>query len=117
MLNVDGHVVECSGDNIFYLKKGELVTPPTYVGILEGITRNAVIDLAEKRQIKVVEKVFTRHDLYIAEECFLTGTAAEVIPVVKIDNRVIGAGNPGVVTKDLIHDFHQLTQTTGTQIY
>ena len=117
MLNTDGYVVECSGDNIFYLKKGELVTPPTYVGILEGITRNAVIDLAEKRQIKVVEKVFTRHDLYIAEECFLTGTAAEVIPVVKIDNRVIGAGNPGAVTKDLIHDFHQLTQTTGTQIY
>jgi len=117
MLNVDGHVVECSGDNIFYLKKGELVTPPTHVGILEGITRNAVINLAEKRQIKVVEKVFTRHDLYIAEECFLTGTAAEVIPVVKIDNRVIGDGTPGTATKDLIHDFHQLTQTTGTQIY
>ena len=116
MLNADGYVVECSGDNIFYIKKGELVTPPTHVGILEGITRNAVIDLATVKGINVVEKVFTRHDLYIAEECFLTGTAAEVIPVVNIDSRKIGQGVPGKMTRSLIQDFHQLTQTTGTTI-
>ena len=116
MLNADGYVVECSGDNIFYIKKDELVTPPTHVGILEGITRNTVIELAKARGINVVEKVFTRHDLYISEECFLTGTAAEVIPVVKIDNRQIGQGVPGKMTRSLIQDFQHLTQTTGTPI-
>ena len=89
VLNSEGYVVECSGDNIFFLKDSVIVTPPTHLGILEGVTRNTVIDLARELGITVEEKVFTRHDLYTAEECFLTGTAAEVIPVVKIDQRIV----------------------------
>ena len=83
MLNAEGYVVECSGDNIFWIKNEVLVTPPVHMGILEGVTRNSVIDLAREAGMQVEERVFTRHDLYIADECFLTGTAAEVIPVVK----------------------------------
>ena len=117
MLNADGYVAECSGDNIFWLKNEVLVTPPVHMGILEGVTRNSVIDLAREAGMRVEERVFTRHDLYIADECFLTGTAAEVIPVVKIDRRVIGNGQPGKVTEKLIAAFRQFAHSCGTPIY
>ena len=117
MLNTAGQVVECTGDNVFFVKDNVIVTPPTHVGILEGITRNAVIDLACDRGYTVEERVFTRHDLYIADECFLTGTAAEVIPVVVIDKRIIGDGKPSRITRILMEEFHKLTQVTGTPIY
>ena len=117
MLNAEGYVVECSGDNIFFLKDNVIVTPPTHLGILEGVTRNTVIDLARELGITLEEKVFTRHDLYTAEECFLTGTAAEVIPVVKIDQRIVGNGYPGTVTQKLIEEFHHVTDVLGTRIY
>ena len=117
MLNAEGYVVECSGDNIFWIKNEVLVTPPVHMGILEGVTRNSVIDLAREAGMRVEERVFTRHDLYIADECFLTGTAAEVIPVVKIDRRSIGDGQPGKITQRLITAFRQLANSTGTPIY
>ncbi|MCE2414517.1 branched-chain-amino-acid transaminase [Candidatus Poribacteria bacterium] len=117
MLNAEGYVVECSGDNIFWVKNDVLVTPPVHMGILEGVTRNSVIDLARDAGMRVEERVFTRHDLYIADECFLTGTAAEVIPVVKIDRRAIGDGQPGKVTEKLIAAFRQFAHSCGTPIY
>lgn len=117
MLNAEGYVVECSGDNIFWVKNEVLVTPPVHMGILEGVTRNSVIDLARDAGMRVEERVFTRHDLYIADECFLTGTAAEVIPVVKIDRRAIGDGQPGKVTEKLIAAFRQFAHSCGTPIY
>lgn len=117
MLNAEGYVVECSGDNIFWVKNEVLVTPPVHIGILEGVTRNSVIDLAREARIQVEERVFTRHDLYIADEIFLTGTAAEVIPVVKVDQRVIGDGQPGKVTEKLIAAFRHLANSYGTPIY
>jgi branched-chain amino acid aminotransferase len=112
MLNVDGNVAECTGDNIFIVQENSLITPPGYVGVLEGITRNLVMKLArEKLKIKVKEEVFTRTELYCADECFLTGTAAEVVPVVKIDGRKIGEGKPGKITLKIIKEFKKLTQT------
>ncbi len=117
ILNTDGYVVECSGDNIFFVKDGTVVTPPSHIGILEGVTRNTVIDLARDLGLVVEEKIFTRHDLYTAAECFLTGTAAEVIPVVKIDRRVIGNGILGVVTQKLIEEFHRITSLVGSPVY
>ena len=110
MLNVKGEVAECTGDNIFLVRRGELLTPPIEAGILEGITREAVIELARQSGRIVHEIPFTRHDVYVADECFLTGTAAEVIPVVKVDDRSIGAGVPGPVTKDLLTRFHKLVR-------
>lgn len=117
MLNAEGYVAEATGDNIFIVNNGTLITPPSHVGILEGITRNAVMDLARDRGLPVAEKLFTRFELYTADECFLTGTAAEVIPVIKIDGRVIGSGLPGEVTKTLIHGFRELTKTDGPAIF
>ena len=110
MLNHKGEVAECTGDNIFLVSKGQLLTPPIDAGILEGITRGAVMDLAREAGITVREIALTRHDVYIADECFLTGSAAEVIPVVQVDNRAIGAGVPGPITQDLIRRFHALTR-------
>ncbi|QDU00095.1 branched-chain-amino-acid transaminase [Gimesia aquarii] len=110
MLNHKGEVAECTGDNIFIIKDGVVKTPPVEAGILEGITRNAVIKLAEKSGITVEQLPFTRHDIFIADECFLTGSAAEVIPVVALDGRVIGDGKPGPITKDLNEQFKQLTR-------
>jgi branched-chain amino acid aminotransferase len=109
MLNHNGEVAECTGDNIFLVTKGEIATPPTDAGILEGITREVVIELARESGITVKEISLTRHDVYIADECFLTGSAAEVIPVVKVDNRPIGDGKPGSVTRDLMAKFHEIT--------
>ena len=110
MLNHKGEVAECTGDNIFLVRDGELLTPPVDAGILEGVTRDAVIELAREAGIKVHEITLTKHDVYIADECFLTGTAAEVIPVVKVDGRVIGRGEPGPMTRDLIGRFHKLAR-------
>jgi branched-chain amino acid aminotransferase len=110
MLNHKGEVAECTGDNIFLVRAGVLLTPPNDAGILEGITREAVIELARESGREVREVALTRHDVYIADECFLTGTAAEVIPVVRVDSRVIGRGTPGPVTRDLIERFHKLAR-------
>lgn len=110
MLNKDGYVAECAGDNIFIFKDDTLLTPPAGAGILIGITRNVVMELATKMGIQVKEELMTRYDLYIADECFLTGTAAEIIPVVKIDGRVIGTGKPGRVTFDLLKRYRDLTR-------
>jgi branched-chain amino acid aminotransferase len=110
MLNHKGEVAECSGDNIFLIRSGELLTPSMESGILEGITRDAVIEIAQAAGIPVRELPLTKHDVYIADECFLTGTAAEVIPVVKVDSRTIGDGLPGPITRDLMERFHKLTR-------
>jgi len=109
MLNQQGYVAECTGDNIFVVKDGALVTPPAHAGILEGITREVVIELAERLGIDVKFQQLTRFDLYVADECFLTGTAAEIVPVVKIDRRVIGNGEPGKLTLRLLDMFQQET--------
>ena len=110
MLNQNGEVAECTGDNLFLVKKGELRTPPLHAGVLEGITRNAVMELARSAKIPLSEMMLTRHDVYTADECFLTGTAAEVIAVVKCDGRVLGSGKPGPVTKQLREAFHRLAR-------
>ena len=110
MLNHKGEVAECSGDNIFLVKDGKLRTPPIDAGILEGITRNTVMDLARAAGIPVEEIALTRHDIYIGDECFLTGTAAEVIPVVKVDARPIGTGKPGPITRRLREAFQKLVR-------
>jgi len=110
MLNHKGEVAECTGDNVFVVRSGRLLTPPPDAGILEGITRNAVMELAHAAGIDCREATLTRHDLYTADECFLTGTAAEVIPVVDIDGRKIGSGVPGPVTSRLKDDFHALVR-------
>lgn len=117
MLNQEGYVAEATGDNIFLVKDGKLITPPIHVGLLEGITRNTVMELAQAKGIEVVEKVFTRHDVFIADECFLTGTAAELIPCVEVDGRVIGDGKPGEVFKGLLNDFRELTKVDGPIIF
>jgi branched-chain amino acid aminotransferase len=110
MLNHKGEVAECTGDNIFLVRAGRVMTPPLEAGVLEGVTRDAVIELAREAKIPVAETPFTRHDVYIADECFLTGTAAELIPVVKVDSRTIGDGKPGPITRDLPRRFHELTR-------
>jgi branched-chain amino acid aminotransferase len=110
MLNHKGEVAECTGDNIFVVRGTKLLTPPPDAGILEGITRNAVMELAYAAGIDCREQTLVRHDLYTADECFLTGTAAEVIPVVEIDGRTIGAGVPGPITARLTTDFHALVR-------
>ena len=110
MLNHQGFVAECTGDNLFIVRDGVLFTPPIAAGILEGITRDEIIAIAEDFGIKVREENLTRHDLYVADECFLTGTAAEVVPVVRIDKRTIGDGHPGPVTKRLLEEFHRRTR-------
>jgi branched-chain amino acid aminotransferase len=111
MLNHKGEVAECTGDNVFVVKRGVLRTPPLDAGILEGVTRNAVIELAITGGIEVQQIALTRHDVYTADECFLTGTAAEVIPVVKCDGRPIGAGKPGPITRQLRERFQQLVRS------
>ncbi len=129
LLNTQGYVTECTGENIFYVsakqhggsaaisggKKKKIVTPPPYVGILKGITRDSVMGIARSLKFSVAEEVFTRHDLYTADEVFLTGTAAEIVPVVKIDNRRIGTGSPGPVTLRLMSNFRKLTAREGVR--
>ncbi|GAX91493.1 branched-chain-amino-acid transaminase [Effusibacillus lacus] len=116
MLNHEGYVCEGSGDNVFLVKDGKVMTPPTYLGALEGITRNAIIDICNRLGIPCEEKVFTRHDVYVADEVFLTGTAAELIPVIDVDSRVIGEGKPGPMTEMLIKEFRKITVQEGTKI-
>lgn len=111
MLNHKGDVAECTGDNVFIVKNGALFTPSIDAGILAGITRNAIIDLAKEAGHTVHEVTLSRHDIYTASECFLTGSAAEVIPVVKVDSRAIGDGKPGPVTKALIDAFKTLVHS------
>jgi branched-chain amino acid aminotransferase len=105
MLTAQGNVAECTGDNIFLVRDGELFTPPTSEGILEGITRNLVIELARKRGIPVQEKNLIRHDLFVCDECFATGTAAEIVAITEISKRMVGDGIPGPITKQLTQDF------------
>jgi branched-chain amino acid aminotransferase len=116
MLSLEGYVAECTGDNIFYIQGDRLVTPPSAAGALEGITRDAVIELAQAAGLVPEEKLFTPFNLYTAEEVFLTGTAAEIIPVVRIDARPIGEGKPGPRTQRLMKVFHELTQRDGVSI-
>jgi branched-chain amino acid aminotransferase len=111
MLNHKGEVAECTGDNLFLVRRQRLLTLPNEAGILEGITRDAVIGLARGMDIEVAEVPLTKHDVYIADECFLTGTAAEVVPVVKVDSRSIGDGTPGPITRDLMARFHKLARS------
>lgn len=110
MLNTQGEVAECTADNIFLVKRGRLLTPPINAGILAGITRDAVIELAQAAGIEVAEIPLVKPDVYTADECFLTGSGAEIIPVIKVDSRTIGSGKPGPVTKDLTTRFHKLTR-------
>jgi branched-chain amino acid aminotransferase len=117
MLTEDGFVAECAGDNIFIVKDRLVFTPPVHVGILNGITRRTVIGLVREIDIDLVEKEFTLFNVYSADECFLTGTAAEIIPVRSVDGRVIGNGNPGPITKKLAKAFNQYATTQGTPIY
>lgn len=107
MLNTNGHVAECTGDNIFIVKNGVLSTPAATEGALEGITRNVIIEIARQAKIMVRESVMTRFDLYTADECFLTGTAAEVIPVINIDGKTIGNGTPGSISGKIIELFRK----------
>jgi branched-chain amino acid aminotransferase len=117
MLNREGYVAECTGDNIFILKENALITPPTSAGALEGITRNVVMEIAKnKLKLLVKEELFTPYHVYVADEVFLTGTAAEVIPVTEIDGRMIGDGKPGKITLRLIKEFRELTRLTGVPI-
>ncbi len=111
MLNHKGEVAECTGDNIFIVRKGELLTPPVEASILVGITRNVVMELGDKAGMKVQETTLTKDDVYAADECFLTGTAAEVVPVVTVDGRTIGEGRPGPVTRQLSDAFHKLARS------
>ena len=116
MLNDKGEIAECTGDNVFIVSKGTVFTPPLDAGSLRGITRGAVMDLAEEIGYEVREQALTRYDLWTAEECFLTGTAAEVIPCVEVDHRAIGDGNPGKVSKSLISKFREKVRIDGTKL-
>lgn len=113
MLDHQGYVAECTGDNIFIVKNGTLSTPSQ--GRLKGITRDVVISLAFKSKVETSERLITRHEVYTADECFLTGTAAEIIPVTKVDGRLIGDGKPGALTKKMIKMFHEVTRKDGVK--
>jgi len=115
MLDSLGYVAECTGDNIFIVRDKHLYTPPQCMGSLRGITRDTVMEIAQKNKIPVHEHVLTRHELFISDECFLTGTAAEIIPVVKVDGRQIGSGRPGKVTLGLMKKFKEVTKTAGVK--
>ena len=117
MLNDAGNVAECTADNVFVIKHGQIFTPPITAGALQGITRSVVFDIAGEFGSKVIEADFTRHDIFVADECFLTGTAAEIVPVVKADGRVIGNGKPGPITMRIITRFREMTRNTGTPIF
>lgn len=117
MLNGEGYVAEGSGDNIFIIKNGKLYTPPSYLGALEGITRQAIMDIARRLGFEVLEQPFTRHDVFVADEVFLTGTAAEVIAVSEVDGRMIGNGSRGPITKALLNEFQKLVKEDGIQVY
>ena len=117
MLNAEGFVAECTGDNLFIVKGGQLLTPPLSAGALYGITRSVVMEIAAESGLKVAEPNLSRHDLFNADECFLTGTGAELVPIVKIDGRTIGSGEPGPVTRRLVAQYRALTKVSGEPIY
>jgi branched-chain amino acid aminotransferase len=117
MLNDAGNVAECTADNVFVVKRGQIFTPPITAGALRGITRSVVFEIAAELAMKITEADITRHDVFIADECFLTGTAAEIIPVIKADGRPIGNGKPGPITARMIARFRELTRESGTEIY
>lgn len=117
MLNDAGNVAECTADNVFIVKRGQIMTPPITAGALRGITRSVVFDIAQELGIPISEPELTRHDIYIADEAFLTGTAAEVIPMIKVDGRLIGDGKPGKITNRTIARFRELTRESGTPIF
>jgi branched-chain amino acid aminotransferase len=114
MLNEQGYIAECTGDNVFIVHKGKLFTPAFYSGALKGITRGVVLDIAEDLGIPVIQENLTRYDIWVADECFLTGTAAEVIPVVEVDGRSIGEGKPGEVTAQFLEEFRSRVAKEGT---
>ncbi|MCR4398050.1 MAG: branched-chain-amino-acid transaminase [Firmicutes bacterium] len=116
MLNQQGYVVEGTGDNVFIVRGRTLITPAPYLGILEGVTRNTVMEMASSMGFEVSEGVFSLHDVYVADECFLTGTAAEIAPVTVVDGRAIGTGEPGPVTRRLMEGFRDLANSTGTPL-
>jgi len=116
MLNAEGYVSECTGDNIFVFKDGKLMTPPLAAGALHGITRRVVIEIAGQYGVPVSEPNLTRYGLFNADECFLTGTGAEIVPVVKIDGRQIGTGRPGPMTRKLVSEYRALTKMSGEPI-
>src|SRR5450432_5168 len=117
MLNDAGNVAECTADNVFIVKRGQIMTPPITAGALRGITRSVVFYIAAEIGIKISEPEITRHDVYIADEAFLTGTAAEVISMINVDGRIIGTGKPGPITTRIIARFRELTRETGTPIF
>jgi len=117
MLNEAGNVAECTADNVFIIKRGQIFTPPIAAGALRGITRSVVFDIAAELGLKITETDITRHDVFVADECFLTGTAAELIPVIKADGRMIRNGKPGSITLKMIGRFRELTRETGTPIF
>src|SRR5437867_8113960 len=117
MLNDAGNIAECTADNIFIVKRGQIVTPPVTAGALRGITRSVVFEIAAEVGIKTLKADITRHDVFVADECFLTGTAAEIVPVVKVDGSSIGNGKPGPITTRIIARFREMTRETGTPIF
>lgn len=117
MMNAQGYVTEGSGDNIFIVKNGVVTTPPCYLGALEGITRQAIIDLCDKLGIKLKEEPFSMHDVYIADEVFFTGTAAEVIAAREIDGRMIGIGQAGPITLQLLEEFRKIVDQDGYKVW
>jgi branched-chain amino acid aminotransferase len=116
MLNADGYVTECIVDNFFLVDAGTVVTPPTSMGALKGVTRDTVMKLAVEAGYQVEERVLTLHDVYVADEAFCTGTAAEIAPITNVDQRVIGDGRPGPITTDLMNRFRKYAHANGTEI-
>lgn len=117
MLNAEGYIAECTGDNLFIVKGNHLLTPPLSAGALYGITRGVTLEIASQMGLATGEPNLTRYDLFNADECFLTGTGAELVPIVKIDGREIGSGKPGPVTRQLMEKYHALTNHSGEAIY
>jgi branched-chain amino acid aminotransferase len=117
MLTLDGYVAECTADNVFIVRHGRVLTPPAYIGILQGITRQTVLDLCGTLGVPAAEQVLTLHDVYTADECFLTGTGAELGPVVEVDGRKIATGKPGPVTQKVLAAFRDLASREGTPVY
>lgn len=116
MLNDQGYVAECTADNIFIVHKGELITPASSQGALKGVTRSTIFDIARDIGVPIREADITRYDVWVADECFLTGTGAEVVPTVKLDGREIGDGRPGPVTKRVLEAFRRRVLVEGTRL-
>jgi len=115
MLSKEGFITECTGDNVFILKDNILKTPPTHLGVLDGITRRVIMKMAKKLAVNVREEIISRYDLFNAQECFLTGTAAEIIPIVKVDGRIIGDGKVGIMTNKIRAEFKKIIEKEGTK--